>query len=123
MARPVEFEEVLFDLVARLPKGRPEPCEAVAGDREYFIHWWFELELPVSAVGLQPKEPDAGDVDGVFAVDPDESEGLEQRRHLADRSAATRGVRERRRTSVSPPLARRWYTSSGSSTRCSLREM
>jgi hypothetical protein len=35
---------------------------------------------------------------------------------------STRGVRERRRTSVSPPLAFRKYTSSGSSTRCSLRE-
>ncbi len=72
--------------VARLYEGRSEPCKTVAGDRENFVHGRLELELPVSAVGVQPKKPDAGDVDGVFAVDPDESEGLEQRRHLADRS-------------------------------------
>ncbi len=47
--------------VARLPESRSEPFEAVAGDREYSVHGRFELELPVSAVGLQPKEPDAGD--------------------------------------------------------------
>ncbi len=71
---------------ARLTESRPEPCEAVARDREHLVHGWFELELPVSAVGLQAQEPDAGNVDGVFAVDPDESEGPKQRRHLADRS-------------------------------------
>ena len=70
---------------ARLPEGCPELCEAVAGDGEHSIHGRFELELPASAVGLQPKKPDAGDVDGVLAVDPDESEGLEQRRNLANR--------------------------------------
>ena len=56
--------------VARLPESRSEPCEAVAGDRENSVHGRFELELPVSAVGLQPKEPDAGDVDDVFASVP-----------------------------------------------------
>ena len=49
-------------------------------NRKHLVHRWFELELPVPAVGLQAEEPDAGDVDGVLAVDPDEPEGLEQRR-------------------------------------------
>jgi hypothetical protein len=69
----------------RLPEDRPEPCEAVAGDREHLVHRGFELKLPVSTIGLQPKKSDVGDVGGVFAVDTDESEGLEQRRHLAKR--------------------------------------
>ncbi len=77
--RPDQFAAIkgADSSVARLPEGRSEPCEAVAGDREYFVHWRLELELPVSAVGLQPKEPDAGEVDGVFAVDPDEPKGFE----------------------------------------------
>jgi len=36
---------------------------------------------------------------------------------------STSSVRERKRTSVSPPVALRKYTSSGSITRCSLREI
>ena len=85
--RPDQFAAIkgADSSVASLPEGRPEPSEAVAGDREHFVHGRLELELPVSAVGLQPKEPDAGNVDGVFAVDADETEGLEQRRHLTDR--------------------------------------
>jgi len=43
-------------------------------------------ELPVSAVGLQSQEPDVGEVDDVFAVDPNKAEGFEQRCDLADGS-------------------------------------
>jgi len=32
--------------VARLSESPSEPCEAVAGDREYLVHGRFELELP-----------------------------------------------------------------------------
>jgi hypothetical protein len=57
----------------------------ISRNRQDAIYWRFEFELPVSTVGLQAKEPDMGDVHSMLAVDPDESEGLEQRRDLADR--------------------------------------
>ena len=57
----------------------------MARDREHLVHRRFELELPVSAVGLHSKQPDAGEVDGVIVVNPNESEGLEQRCDLANR--------------------------------------
>ena len=43
--------------------------EPIAGDRQNTIHRRFELQLPVSAVGLQSKHPDMGDVHGMLAVD------------------------------------------------------
>jgi hypothetical protein len=42
------------------------------------------LELPVSTGGQPAEESDVGDVDGVLAVDPDESERYKQGRDLAD---------------------------------------
>jgi len=45
----------------------------------------LELELPVAPIGLQSKEPDAGEVDDVLTVNPDESEGFELRSELTDR--------------------------------------
>jgi hypothetical protein len=35
---------------------------------------------------LQAEKPDTGDVDGVLAVNSHESVGLEERRHLTERS-------------------------------------
>jgi hypothetical protein len=57
----------------------------IARDWKHAVHRRFELELPVPAIGLQPKKPDAANVDCVLAVNPDESERLEQRRDLANR--------------------------------------
>ena len=68
-----------------LPKRRAERRKPITCDRQYAVHRRFELEFPVSAVGLQPKEPDEGDVDGVLAVNPDKPEWFERRRDLPER--------------------------------------
>ena len=34
------------------PKRRPKPWEPIARDRQHAVHRRFELEFPVSAVGL-----------------------------------------------------------------------
>ena len=70
--------------------GPSESCaerrEPITGNRQYAVDRRFEPEFPVSPVGLQAKEPDVSDVDGVLAVNPDETIGLEQRRDLTNRS-------------------------------------
>lgn len=75
--------------------GPPESCaerrEPITGNRQHAVHRRFELEFPVSAVGLQPEKPDEGDVDGVLAVNSHESVGLEERRDLSDRPEIDEG--------------------------------
>ena len=60
-----------------------------------------------------------GNVDGVFAVNPDEPEGLEQRCYVTNRP----DIDERRSRAQADFGFPTPDTSYGSSTRCSLREM
>jgi hypothetical protein len=105
------------------PKGRTDGCEPITGDGQHAVHRRFQLEFPVPAIGLQVDEPDVGDVDGMLAVDPDESEGLEQRCDLANRPDIDKWCARAQADLGFPPRALRKYTSSRSSTRCSLLEM
>ena len=66
-------------------KGLSEFRQSIAGYRQHTIHRRLHFELPIPAVGLQAEESDVGDIDSVFAVDVDESEGLKQWHDHADR--------------------------------------
>ena len=63
--------------IGRFPKRHPEAGKAIAGDRQNAVDRWFQFEFPVSSVGLEAKEPDAGNIDGVLAVNSYESKALE----------------------------------------------
>ncbi len=75
--------------------GLSESCaerrEPITGDGQHAVHRRFELEFPVPPVGLQAENPDAGNVDGVLAVNSHESVGLEERRDLPERSEIDEG--------------------------------
>lgn len=53
-----------------LPQDGAERREPIAGDGQRAVHRQFELELPVSAVGLEPEKPDVDEDLGAFRLEP-----------------------------------------------------
>jgi len=69
----------------RFPKRHPEPGEAITRNRQHAVDRRFQFEFPVSAVGLQAEESNAGNADGVLPVDSYESKGFKQWCDFAER--------------------------------------
>jgi hypothetical protein len=65
------------------PKHPAQPPQPIPGNRQYQIHRWIHLDLPIPAVGLEAEEADVIRIDGVLVVNPDEAVALEGGEHFS----------------------------------------